>query len=221
MKPTTHPTMNKPLILGALVASLWAHTATAAPMASTDLAQWTRAGDVLIDSATSARITTAAVESGEQPQSASGALLFFDLEPALNMAPGALPADTIEGSGLQFSFSVSLDTTIRFAWSLGTALFDADYIDRAFVVIDGSQFAPLADVDTTMVSGLFSTTFGAGDHSLAFGIMDVNSTDLVSTLGISGFSVSTANEVPEPGSLALVVVGVAGIAGIARRRRRA
>jgi hypothetical protein len=213
--------MNKPLLLGALVASLWAHTATAAPIASTDLAQWTRAGDVVIDSGTSARITTAAVESGEQPLSASGALLFFDLEPALGMAPGTLPADTIEGSGLQFSFSVSLDTTIRFAWSLGTALFDADYIDRAFVVIDGSQLASLADVDTTTVNGLFSYTFGAGDHSLAFGIMDVNATDLVSTLDISDFSVSAANAVPEPGSLALVMAGIAGISGFARRRRRA
>lgn len=142
MNPTTNASMNKPLLLGALVASLWAHTATAAPIASTDLAQWTRAGDVVIDSGTSARITTAAVESGEQPLSASGALLFFDLEPALSMAPGTVPADTIEGSGLQFSFSVSLDTTIRFAWSLGTALFDADYIDRAFVVIDAASSHP-------------------------------------------------------------------------------
>lgn len=211
--------MNKQLILGALVAGLWATTAAAAPVPSADLAQWNRAGDVSVGSSTSARITTAALESGEQPASASGALLFFDLEPALSMAPGILPADTIEGSGLQFSFSALTDTTVSFAWSLSTALFDPGFIDRAFVVIDGGLFASLSDVAETMVQGQFSYTFGAGDHSLAFGIMDVNSSDLVSTLDISGFSVGAATEVPEPGTWALMVAGIAGLAGFARRRR--
>lgn len=211
--------MKKQLILGALVASLWASTAAAAPVPSADLTAWTQAGDVAVASGTSARITTAAVESGEQPSSVSGALLFFDLEPALNMAPGTLPADTIEGSGMQFSFSALADTTISFAWSLSTALFDPDFIDRAFVVIDGSLFESLADVAAATVGGRFSHTFGAGDHSLAFGIMDVNSTDLVSILDISGFSVSAASEVPEPGTWALMAAGIAGLAGVAGRRR--
>lgn len=210
--------MNRHLLLGALVASLWAGSAAAAPV-SADLAQWTQAGDVTVASGTSARITTAAVESGEQPSGASSALLFYELEPALNLAGGILPADTIEGSGMQFSFSALVGTTISFAWSLSTALFDADYIDRAFVVIDGSVFASLADVVLDAVNGQFSHTFGAGDHSLAFGILDVNSTDLVSTLDVSDFRVSTVSEVPEPGTLALMLAAMAGFAAIARRRR--
>jgi len=210
--------MHKQLLLAALVGGLWAASASAAPI-SADLAQWTSAGDVSVGSATSARITTAAVESGEQPAGASGALLFYELEPALALAPGLLPADTIEGSGLQFSFSAPGATTISFAWTMGTALFDADYLDRAFVVIDGSLFQSLADVALTAVNGRFSHTFGAGEHALAFGILDVNSTDLVSTLDISDFRVSSAAEVPEPGTWALMLAGIAGLAGTARPRR--
>jgi hypothetical protein len=218
MNPTRNTTMQKHLLLAALVTSLWAGSATAVPV-STDLAQWTHAGDVAVSSGTSARITTAAVESGEQPSGAASALLFYELEPALNLAAGILPADTIEGSGLQFSFSAPGATTISFAWTLSTALFDADYIDRAFVVIDGSLFESLADVALTAVSGQFSYTFGSGEHSLAFGILDVNSTDLVSTLDVSDFRVSTVAEVPEPGSLVLMLAAMAGLATTARRRR--
>lgn len=218
MNPTRNTPMNKHFLLAALLASLWAGSASATPVAA-DLAQWTAAGDVRLGSATSARITTAAVDSGEQPAGASSALLFYELEPALGLAPGLLPADTIEGSGLQFSFSALAATTISVAWSLSTVLFDADYIDRAFVVIDGTRFESLAEVGLAPVNGQFSYTFGAGAHSLAFGILDVNSTDLVSTLDVSDLRVSSVAEVPEPGSLALVLAGFAGLASSARRRR--
>lgn len=218
MNPTRNTRMNKQLLLAALLASLWAGSASATPV-SANLAQWTSAGDVSVGSATAARITTAAVGSGEQPAGASSALLFYELEPALGLAPGLLPADTIEGSGMQFSFSALADTTISFSWSLSTGLFDADYIDRAFVVIDGSLFASLAEVAAMAVSGQFSHTFGAGEHALAFGILDVNATDLVSTLDVSDFRVSSVAEVPEPGTWALLLAGVAGLAGTARRRR--
>lgn len=218
MNKTRNTSMHKHLLLTALLASLWAGSAAATPV-SANLAQWTAAGDVSVASASAARITTAAVESGEQPAGAGSALLFYELEPALGLAPGLLPADTIEGSGLQFSFSAQGATTIRFAWTLSTALFDADYLDRAFVVIDGTLLQTLADVALVDVYGQFSHTFSAGDHSLAFGILDVNSTDLVSTLDVSDLRISSVAEVPEPGTWALLLAGMAGLAGTARRRR--
>lgn len=180
-----------------------------------NLNSWSSAGDVLIDSPTSARLTTAALGSAETTLSAQSALIYFDLEPALSLPVGTLAADTFEGSGLQVLFTAAAGTTVSFSWQLHTVAYDAGFADRAFAVIDGSMldFATVAAAATT---GTFSHTFGAaGSHAMAFGVLDVNDVTGVSTLSISNFSIAA---VPEPTSAVLLMVGLAGLCLRARQQ---
>ncbi|MCR5864451.1 MULTISPECIES: PEP-CTERM sorting domain-containing protein [Aquincola] len=189
-------------------------TAGLASAAPADLGTWNTAGDVVVDSATAVRLTTAAVESGETPLGSGSALQFYELEPALQLAPGALPADSFEGSGLFLRFDHGQPLQVSFDWTLTTTGFDADYRDRGFVALGGQLIAPLGQAQATPVSGRFSLLLQPGSHALAFGVLDVNAVDGVSTLSIGQFSVSA---VPEPGTWALWLAGASGL--LAWRRR--
>ena len=178
---------------------------------------WTAAGDVRVDHTDTARLTTAYLD--EAPVSAGAALLFDALETALSLPAGSLAADTIEGSGLAHSFAATAGTTLQFDWRLSTVDFDPAQADRAFVLIDGGLLVSLGTVAASPVSGHFSHTFtSAGTQALAIVLMDVATADRVSTLEVSNLSVSA---VPEPGSWALLLAGlaVAGVAGTKRRCR--
>jgi hypothetical protein len=200
----------------ALASLLCLACATPALAQSADLNTWTKAGDARVTSASSATLTTAYLD--ESPLPADGALLYFDLEAALSLQVGSLPADTLEGAGLQHSFDAAVGSTVRFDWQLTTAAFDAGQADRAFVLVDGQQLFTLGTVAAGVVSGQFSHSFAsAGSHALAIVVMDVNTADGVSTLGISGFAVSA---VPEPGQWALLMTGLAGLGMLLRRRRQ-
>jgi len=180
---------------------------------SADLYTWTAAGDVVVDAATTARLTTAYAD--EAPLSAGSALLFDELETALSLAPGGLAADTLEGSGLQLSFAAAAGTTLRFDWQLSTVDFDANQADRAFVLIDGGLLVSLGTVTASTVAGQFSHQFtGAGNHALAIVVMDVTAADRVSTLTVSNLQVSA---VPEPGQWALMLAGLVGLMAAGRR----
>ena len=220
---TKTTTMTKPVtttLLTHALAALALATASAPALSQTaNLNGWTAAGDVAVDSPTAARLSTAAVDSGELPLTATSALQYFDLEPALALAGGSLPADTFEGSGLAQSFTALAGVTLSFNWTLATQDFDGTQIDRAFVVIDGSSLALLAPVAANTASGLFSHTFNtAGNHALAILVMDVDTADRISTLTISGLQVTA---VPEPGAGALMLAGLAGCGLLHRRRGRA
>ena len=184
---------------------------------SADFSTWTAAGDVLVGSATAARLSTANLALDETRLSGNSALQFDALEPALGLATGTLPADTLEGSGLGLSFNLAAASTISFNWTLaGSAPFDAGFADRGFVVVDGSQILPLGTLQAGVTGGSVSINFSApGSHALAFVVMDVNDFTGVSTLSISGLSVAA---VPEPASWALLLAGVAGIGCLAARR---
>ena len=198
-----------------LAAALLAVNAAPALAQSADLHTWTAAGDVAIDSAGTARLTTAYLD--EAPVSAGAALLFDALESALLLPAGSLAADTIEGSGLQLSFVALAGTRLQFDWRLSTVDFDPAQADRAFVLIDGGLLASLGTVASSTVTGQFSHTFtSAGTHALAIVVMDVATADRVSTLALADFSVSA---VPEPGQWALLLTGLAGLVTAGRRKR--
>ena len=207
--------MNKPCMLAVVTTAALFGAATPALAQSSNLNLWTAAGDVQVLSASQAVLTTAATLSGEIPLTANSALQFFDLEPALSI-PGATAADTYEGSGLAQSFVSAAGTTVSFNWTLGTAGFDANFADRAFVVIDGAPALDFATVAATALNGSFSYTFTtAGNHSLAIAVMDVNDYVGVSTLTVSNLTVTA---VPEPTSIALLLAGLGVVGALARRR---
>lgn len=177
-------------------------------------------GDVYL-TADEAYLSTAATESGETTISGSSALLYTDLEGSLGLsASGAtLGADTWEGSALQLSFSTSTALRVSFDWWLGTVdAYDAGFADRAFVVIDGSTVLTLAELTAAAQTGTYTVDFGAGSHTLAVGIVDVNDASGVSALVLGGLSI-TAAPVPEPQTWALWLGGL-GLLGAAARRRR-
>ncbi len=197
-----------------------AFAAAGAQAQSSDLTLWTQAGDAQVSSST-AVLTTASAGSGETPISANSALLYYSLESALAM-PGATAGDTIEGSGLQQSFTAAAGTTISFSWTLSTddyasaATFGA--LDRAFVVLDGATALDFATIAASPLSGSYSYTFTtAGVHAFAIVVMDVLDSAGVSTLTVSNVNVSA---VPEPASIALLLAGLGVVAGAARARRR-
>ena len=224
MTPTPSPTMAAKLIFTGLLALLAGGPALAQ---SANLTDWAAAGDVSAVSASAATLTTAAVDSGETPLSAPGALLHHALEPALGLAAGTLAADTLEGSGLQHSFNTPAGgTRVHFDWTLRTVNFDADFADRAWVVVDGGTLLPLdggtllplGTVAAALVGGSFNITFAdAAPHSLVIALLDVGDVLGLSTLVVSNFSVSA---VPEPTHLALLLAGLLGLGAVARRRGR-
>lgn len=214
MTPNRTPTMTPKRIVAGLLAALAAGPALAQ---SANLTDWTAAGDVSAVSASAATLTTAAADSGETPFAAPGALLYYALEPALGLAAGTLAADTVEGSGLQHSFTTpSGGSRVHFDWTLRTVNFDAGFADRALVVVDGRTLLPLGTVAAALVGGGFNITFAdAAPHSLVIALLDVGDVLGVSMLSVSNFSVSA---VPEPTSLALLLAGLLGLAAAVHRR---
>ena len=87
--------MKNPLLLAGLATALCAAMAATAmaqpaqPAQSADLHRWTAAGDVAVDHASTARLTTAYAD--EAPLSAGAALLFDALETALHCPLAAWP----------------------------------------------------------------------------------------------------------------------------------
>lgn len=206
--------MTAKLIVTGLLAGLAAGPALAQ---SAHLTDWAAAGDVSAVSASTATLTTAAVDSGETPLAPPGALLYYALAPALGLAPGTLAADTVEGSGLQHSFTTPAGSTrVHFNWTLGTVAFDAGFADRALVLVDGSTLLPLGTAAAALVGGSFNITFaGAAPHALVIALLDVGDALGVSTLTVSNFSVTA---VPEPTRLALLLAGLLGLGAVLRRR---
>ena len=185
--------------------------------APVDLRTFAPLGNTLVKSA-SAKLTTAFTDEDPPPGSTGSALDINDLEPRLMVIAGTLGGNAYEGSALQQTFTASENTNVSFNWTLSTNNFDANFVDFAFALIDNRLVVPLAYAASTEVAGLFNYLYGAGTHTLAFGVVDIGDYVGVSTLTVSELNF-TSNAVAEPGTWTLLLAGL-GISCVFARRRR-
>jgi hypothetical protein len=162
------------------------------------------------------------------------------LQGALGLAPAALDTlnagDTGEvtfGSAIQQSFTANAGDQLRFNWNfLSDETSNHAGNDFAFLLLDGNlqqianTFTPSGPTSTlfTNETGFrpFSTGItSSGTHTLAFGVVDV---DLPGhALGASAVLIDDVRvaAVPEPGSVVLMLAGLAMVIGALRTRSRA
>jgi hypothetical protein len=145
---------------------------------------------------------------------------------ALDPMPGSLP-QAVEGSAAQQTFSVAAGGSLSFQWSFGTTETDPAQADYAFVVIDGTvhgltdTLPTSAGTDYALQTGwtTFTQALGAGTHTIAFGVVDVDSFNDSSALSVSDVALGVS-AVPESSTLAMFGAGL-GLLALARRRRNA
>lgn len=185
-------------------------------------AAWNTAGDVLVNGST-LTLTSAYQAPGDPDRffnvSGTPAAEIPLLEAALGLPAYALDLSAeeygTEGSVAWQSFSVAAGDTLSFSWSFSTR--ENDFEDHAFVVLAG-QVGTLATRTQGGSGGVFSQVFAqAGTVTLGVGVIDTVDYLGVSTLQVSGLTVTP---VPEPGTLALWLAGIAGL-GFMRRASRA
>lgn len=210
----------------------------------TDLSSWGTLGDVSAHGGR-AWLTTASVEFEDDFPALAGAFNLSgssaagiggaaSVETYIGLTPGALDPDlnngiaAYEGSALQQSFSAAAGDKLSFQWQLFSNEGQGGMADYAFIVIDGQKIDLATATAANTASGVFgfayesgvasyTHTFGqAGQHTLAFGVADVNDYNVTTALAVSNVQVTA---VPEPEQYALLLAGL-GLVGAAARRRR-
>lgn len=182
--------------------------------------------------------TGAASATGTNVNAGSGAALVTN---ATNNNLGTFTGTSIPGTGgggISQSFSFTGASTLSFKWDFQTGEETSPgnfFNDAAYVVIDGiasllanttsALFAGAAGNGFTEKTGYqtFSTALGSGSHTLAFVVTDVGDSIVDSGLYLDAISVNPVpnaetNNVPEPGSLALLGLGLAGLAVVRQRK---
>jgi hypothetical protein len=159
------------------------------------------------------------------------------LNSALGLAPGALDTlkiagdtgNVVLGSAIQQSFTANAGDQLSFNWNfLSDETSNHAGNDFAFLVIDGNvqriantftASGPTATVFTNETGyHTFSTLLsGGGAHTVAFGVVDVADGLGASAVLIDNVKVAA---VPEPGSVMLMLAGLAMVAGVLRTRAR-
>jgi hypothetical protein len=162
------------------------------------------------------------------------------LQGALGLAPGAL--DTLKisgdtgavafGSAIQQSFTANAGDQLHFNWNfLSDDPGNHAGNDFAFMLLDGnlqriantftaSGVTPTVFTGETGYQGFSALISSTGTHTLAFGVVDVDAPNLA--LGASAVLIDNVRvtAVPEPGSVVLMLAGLAMVAGVVRTRSR-
>ena len=150
----------------------------------------------------------------------TGAVATASIEAFLGLPAGALngltPSSVIEGSAIKDSIAVEVGDILTFAWEWHTEEpFGSSRNDFAFFWFSMDGTGVLADTfSMNGAHGLFSwTASAAGDLTFGFGVLDVDDSELNSSLAlaVSPFTV------PEPLPIALLGIGLAVI-GLTKRK---
>lgn len=218
-------------------------TFTNAASAITDFGNWSTFGDVTTTTNTTS-LSSNALANDDSPNpdtnynfSGSGAIPASDLETDLGLTPQSLDPDpnnliqATEGSGLSSQLTVTEPTTLNYSWRfLTNDSTDVDnngfsYADYAFVSIDGN-LQTLASTDSTLNSsatnyvneatGTYTRVFSPGTYDIAFGVVDVQDTNLSSALVLDNASASVPFEFT-PG-FSLVAIALCGGFSFYRRK---
>jgi len=189
-----------------------------AEISTTTLTGWTTFGDV-VSQAGAISLTTANADFELGNLSGTSALYISHIADAAGVYGDVLnpPGSEygLEGSLVTQSFSVAAGQTLSFDWSFSST--DAYYLDHAFAIINGQVFTLATSSQPGGASQSFLHSFSqAGTVSLAFGVIDTEDFEGVSTLSISNLQVSA---VPEPSTYALLLAGLGVVAVGARRRQ--
>jgi hypothetical protein len=159
------------------------------------------------------------------------------LETALGLSAGALNAlkiagdtgNVVYGSAIQQSFDANAGDQLRFNWNfLSDESSNHAGNDFAFMLLDGNlqrianTFTPSGSTATVFTNETGYQSFSmliptSGVHTLAFGVVDVKD-----ALGASAVLVDDVRvaAVPEPGSVVLMLAGLAMVGGLARTHSR-
>jgi hypothetical protein len=167
------------------------------------------------------------------------------LEATLGVPVGALSTPALdvqvqEGSALTQTFVVQAGQTLSFDWRLLTRANDGPLSQPDTAWLTWSQggsttVVKLGDTESLalssgangwLASSLIHSSYTAsalGSVTLGFAVADVNSYDLTSVLAVQNLTLSAAPTpaVPEPDSIALILVGLGLMAGVARRQIKA
>lgn len=124
-------------------------------------------------------------------------------------------AQAYEGSALLQQFSSAAGERLSFQWSFSSdeTSGEASFADYAFVVLDG-QLHRLGGVGDAAGWQSASFSLTAGQHSVAFGVLDLGDYGVDSALSLASVSVSA---VPEPAPLPLALAGLGALWWLRRR----
>jgi len=219
MKPNS-----KHLLAAAALAAVALTSHSANAQATTDsLAGWNVYGDA-VSQGGAITVTSAFLDGdGDAPYNLSGtsAVDIATLESAAGVAPFGLDLSAeqygTEGSLVSQSFAAVAGQTLSFDWSFGTL--ETLFQDHAFAVINGQVFTLATAGAPGAASQSFSYTFGqSGAATLSFGVIDTVDYLKVSSLSVSNLHLAVT-PVPEPGTYAMVLAGLALVGFVTRRRR--